>query len=131
MLTNATGSHSRTPCTLNAFLSDYIKDTFIRRQHAKLGAKVETATKCQEAWKVPITPEQATELALPRPLLQVSVNIQSSPLQRRSVSCSTVISSENTTQTYIQRFNNLVTFCSIFIITVTKPLGFNSVQKRR
>lgn len=57
---------------LNAFVSDYIKDTFVRRQHVKLAAKVEVATKCQEAWKVPISPEQAAELGLPRPLLQVS-----------------------------------------------------------
>lgn len=53
-------------------MSDYIKDTFVRRQHVKLAAKVEVATKCQEAWKVPISPEQAAELGLPRPLLQVS-----------------------------------------------------------
>lgn len=62
----------RNPCTLNAFVSDYIKDTFVLRQHKKLAAKVEVVTKCQEAWKVPIAPEQAAERGLPRPLLQVS-----------------------------------------------------------
>lgn len=62
----------RNPCTLNAFVSDYIKDTFVRRNHVRMVAKVESATKCQDAWKIPISPERAAELTLSRPLLQVS-----------------------------------------------------------
>jgi len=70
------GCSSGNPCTLNAFISDYIKDTFVRRQHVKMAARVESATKCQEAWKMPITPERAAELGLPRPLLHSTVLVE-------------------------------------------------------
>lgn len=56
---------------MNAFVTDYVREVFVGRQYAKMAAKVESVTKCSDAWRTPITPELAVELGLPRPLLQV------------------------------------------------------------
>uniref|UniRef100_A0A1B6EHB1 Exocyst complex component Sec8 n=3 Tax=Clastoptera arizonana TaxID=38151 RepID=A0A1B6EHB1_9HEMI len=63
------------PCTLNAFISDYVRDIFITRQHSVIASKVDSATKYSDAWKMAISPEVAAELGLPRPLLQSTVTV--------------------------------------------------------
>lgn len=65
----------RVPCTLNAFLADYIKEVFLGRYHSKMSATIEMATKSPESWRTTITPEQMKELRRTRPLLLVSETV--------------------------------------------------------
>jgi len=60
------------PCTLNAFLSDYIKEVFLGRHHMMVAASIESATKSVDAWRATTSPEVMRGLGLSRPLLQVS-----------------------------------------------------------
>jgi len=59
------------PCTLNAFLSDYIKEVFLGRHHMMVAASIESATKSVDAWRATTSPEVMRGLGLSRPLLQV------------------------------------------------------------
>jgi exocyst complex component 4 len=69
---HAIGCTPGRPCTLNAFLSDYIKEVFLGRHHMMVAAGIECATKSVDAWRATTNPEVMRGLGLSRPLLQVS-----------------------------------------------------------
>ena len=69
---HAIGCTPGRPCTLNAFLSDYIKEGFLGRHHMMVAASIESATKSVDAWRATTSPEVMRGLGLSRPLLQVS-----------------------------------------------------------
>lgn len=68
----AIGCTPGSPCTLNAFLSDYIKEVFLGRHHVMVAASIESTTKSLDAWRTTTSPELMSDLGLSRPLLQVS-----------------------------------------------------------
>lgn len=68
---HAIGCTPGNPCTLNAFLSDYIKEVFLGRHHMMVAASIESATKSLDAWRTTTSPELMSDLGLSRPLLQV------------------------------------------------------------
>lgn len=71
----ATNCKIGVPCTLNAFLSDYIKEVFLGRYQSKMASTIEMVTKSPEAWRGIITPEQMRELRRTRPLLLSTVAV--------------------------------------------------------
>lgn len=73
----ATNCKIGVPCTLNAFLADYIKEVFLGRYQSKMSSTIEMVTKSPEAWRGIITPEQMREMRRTRPLLQSTVLIES------------------------------------------------------
>jgi exocyst complex component 4 len=68
---HAIGCTPGSPCTLNAFLADYIKEVFLGRHHMMVAASIESATKSVDAWRAITNPELMRGLGLSRPLLQV------------------------------------------------------------
>lgn len=64
------------PCTLNAFLADYIKEVFLGRYQSKMSSTIDMVTKSPEAWRTTITPEHMKELRRTRPLLQSTVAVE-------------------------------------------------------
>jgi exocyst complex component 4 len=68
---HAIGCTPGSPCTLNAFLADYIKEVFLGRHHMIVAANIESATKSVDAWRATTSPELMRGLGLSRPLLQV------------------------------------------------------------
>ncbi|KAK3914367.1 Exocyst complex component 4 [Frankliniella fusca] len=73
----ATNCKIGVPCTLNAFLADYIKEVFLGRYQSKMSSTIEMVTKSPEAWRATITPEQMKEMRRTRPLLQSTVLVES------------------------------------------------------
>ena len=69
----ALGCTPGSPCTLNAFLADYVKEVFLGRHHTMVAASIEGATKSVDAWRATTSPELMRSLGLSRPLLQVSM----------------------------------------------------------
>ena len=61
----------RSPCTLNSFIADYVKEVFLGRHHVIVATTIDTATKDPEAWRATTPPEVMKDLGLTRPLLQV------------------------------------------------------------
>ncbi|XP_075221866.1 exocyst complex component secretory 8 [Lycorma delicatula] len=72
----AMGCGPQNPCTLNAFVYNYVKDMFVRRQHIMMMEKVEAATKCADAWRAATSSEACAALGLPKPLLQSTVIVE-------------------------------------------------------
>jgi hypothetical protein len=68
---HAIGCTPGSPCTLNAFLADYIKEVFLGRHHMMVAASIESATKSVDAWRAVTNPELMRGLGVSRPLLQV------------------------------------------------------------
>ncbi|XP_067012482.2 exocyst complex component 4 isoform X2 [Anabrus simplex] len=64
------------PCTLNAFLADYVKEVFLGRHHSLVVRSIETATKAPDAWRATTSPDQMRCLGLSRPLLQSTVTVE-------------------------------------------------------
>ncbi|XP_063710115.1 exocyst complex component 4 [Culicoides brevitarsis] len=63
---------------LNAFLTEYVRDTFLARGHNRnLQATIETVSKANDAWRTIISPEEMKRLGLNRPLLQSTVLVES------------------------------------------------------
>ncbi|XP_021936020.1 exocyst complex component 4 isoform X2 [Zootermopsis nevadensis] len=73
---HAIGCTPGNPCTLNAFLSDYIKEVFLGRHHMMVAASIESATKSLDAWRTTTSPELMSDLGLSRPLLQSTVMVE-------------------------------------------------------
>lgn len=73
---HAIGCTPGRPCTLNAFLSDYIKEVFLGRHHMMVAAGIECATKSVDAWRATTNPEVMRGLGLSRPLLQSTVTVE-------------------------------------------------------
>lgn len=71
------------PCTLNTFLTDYVRDIFIKRLHFKVSSTIDTATKAQDAWKSITDPDTTKKMGLTRPLLQVIWSREFSCIYRR------------------------------------------------
>ncbi|KAL1110251.1 hypothetical protein AAG570_008328 [Ranatra chinensis] len=69
----AVGGFFRKPCTLNAFVGDYVKEVFIGREQTRILAKIESATKTADAWRTPTPPSVVAEMDLPKPLLLSTV----------------------------------------------------------
>lgn len=59
------------PCPLHAYLQDYVRDVFLKTQHAQLAARIADATKDKDAWRAVTDPEETKKMGLARPLLQV------------------------------------------------------------
>ncbi|KAF7995170.1 hypothetical protein HCN44_004642 [Aphidius gifuensis] len=62
-------------CTLNTFISDYVKEVFLGRHHVMVATKIDTITKSPDAWKTITTQETMKELNLSRPLLQSTIKV--------------------------------------------------------
>lgn len=63
--------------SLNNFLNDYVKDTYLARGHnSNLQATIETLSKAQDAWRSIISSEEMKHLNLNRPLLQSTVMVE-------------------------------------------------------
>ncbi|PNF38735.1 Exocyst complex component 4 [Cryptotermes secundus] len=73
---HAIGCTPGSPCTLNAFLADYIKEVFLGRHHMMVAASIESATKSVDAWRAITNPELMRGLGLSRPLLQSTVTVE-------------------------------------------------------
>ncbi|XP_063222641.1 exocyst complex component 4 [Bacillus rossius redtenbacheri] len=73
----ATGCAPATPCTLSAFVADYVKEVFLGRHHALVAASIEAATKSADAWRATTGPEVMRDLGVTRPLLQSTVKVES------------------------------------------------------
>lgn len=58
-------------CSLNAFLTEFIKEKLIKKHHFKVSSKIDAATKSPDAWKNITDPDLTKKLALSRPVLQV------------------------------------------------------------
>lgn len=61
----------RVACTLNTFINDYIKNVFLSREYTRLKMAIEGATKLNDAWRTPTSPQVTADLNLGRPLLKV------------------------------------------------------------
>ncbi|XP_069698515.1 exocyst complex component 4 isoform X1 [Periplaneta americana] len=72
----AIGCTPGSPCTLNAFLADYVKEVFLGRHHMMVAASIESATKSVDAWRATTSPELMRGLGLSRPLLQSTVTVE-------------------------------------------------------
>ncbi|KAG8226930.1 hypothetical protein J437_LFUL004648 [Ladona fulva] len=64
------------PCTLNTFLSDYVKEVFLGQHHQSVSAAVDTATKAPDAWRATTGPEMTRSLGVSRPLLMSTVTVE-------------------------------------------------------
>jgi exocyst complex component 4 len=70
---------SSQPSTLNAFLTNYVKETFLARGHSRsLQLTVESLSKTQDAWRSIINPDEMKRYGLSRPLLQSTVLVENS-----------------------------------------------------
>lgn len=59
------------PCPLNVFLSDFVKEKFLKKHHFKASSKVEAINKSQDAWKEITDADLTKKMGLSRPVLQV------------------------------------------------------------
>ncbi|KAK7863550.1 hypothetical protein R5R35_011175 [Gryllus longicercus] len=73
---HALGCTPGSPCTLNAFLADYVKEVFLGRHHLMVQRAIETATKATDAWRATTAPEFMQQLGVSRPLLQSTVTVE-------------------------------------------------------
>lgn len=65
-------------CSLHAFLSTHVRDTFLAKGHNRtLELTIESLSKNQDAWRTIITPEEMKAMGLSRPLLQSTVLFES------------------------------------------------------
>ncbi|CAA9995347.1 unnamed protein product [Nesidiocoris tenuis] len=65
----------RVACTLNTFINDYIKNVFLSREYTRLKMAIEGATKLNDAWRTPTSPQVTADLNLGRPLLKSTVQV--------------------------------------------------------
>ncbi|BES91501.1 exocyst complex component [Nesidiocoris tenuis] len=68
-------SISGVACTLNTFINDYIKNVFLSREYTRLKMAIEGATKLNDAWRTPTSPQVTADLNLGRPLLKSTVQV--------------------------------------------------------
>ncbi|OXU21806.1 hypothetical protein TSAR_005060 [Trichomalopsis sarcophagae] len=64
------------PCSLNNFLADYVKEVYLGRHHVLVATTIDAATKSPDAWRATTSPESMRDLGLSRPLLQSTVKVQ-------------------------------------------------------
>lgn len=72
----ALDSGPNNPCTLNTFISEYVKNIFVQRHHLKVSSAIEAATKAQDAWKSITDPDLTKKMGLSRPILQSTVTVE-------------------------------------------------------
>lgn len=88
---------------MNAFLSNYVKETFLARGHNRnLQLTIESLSKTQDAWRTIITPEEMKRLGLLRPLLQSTVMVENSNLFKN------IINNNNAITLYLTSFKELL-----------------------
>ncbi|KAK0167148.1 hypothetical protein PV327_004582 [Microctonus hyperodae] len=73
------------PCTLNSFIADYVKEVFLGRHHVMVATTIDAATKTADAWRATTPPELMKELGLSRPLLQSTVKVEQCLAELRSL----------------------------------------------
>lgn len=72
-------------CSLHAFLSTHVRDTFLAKGHNRtLELTIESLSKNQDAWRTIITPEEMKAMGLSRPLLQSTVLFESRKFSYKS-----------------------------------------------
>ncbi|XP_015592198.1 exocyst complex component 4 isoform X2 [Cephus cinctus] len=81
----ALGCSSKNPCTLNAFIADYVKEVYLGRHHVLVATTIDAATKSPEAWRATTSPELMKEIGLTRPLLQSTVKVEQCLAELRSL----------------------------------------------
>lgn len=69
------------PCSLGAFMTDYVKETFLAKGHNRnLQMAIESLSKSHEAWRSIISAEEMKAMGLSRPLLMSTVTVANSKI---------------------------------------------------
>ncbi|XP_034951253.1 exocyst complex component 4 [Chelonus insularis] len=82
-------------CTLNSFITDYVKEVFLGRHHIMVATTIDAATKSSDAWQAVTPPELMKELGIPRPLLQSTVKVEHCLAELRSLMISLPLQGEH------------------------------------
>ncbi|EEB18474.1 exocyst componenet sec8, putative [Pediculus humanus corporis] len=69
-------NNSGSPCMLNNFLSDFIRDRFMHKHHFKASLKIENISKSHDAWKEITDPDMTKKMGLSRPVLMNTVTVE-------------------------------------------------------
>ncbi|XP_033211207.1 exocyst complex component 4 isoform X2 [Belonocnema kinseyi] len=79
------GNTSGQMCSLNIFITDYVKEMYLARHHIHVATTIDTATRSPDAWSAVTAPEVMRSLGVTRPLLQSTVKVQQCVLELRSL----------------------------------------------